>query len=29
MAKQLAEAYKQNAFVWCGSDAVPELVLMR
>jgi hypothetical protein len=29
MAKQLAETYKQNAFVWCGSDAVPELVLMR
>lgn len=29
IAKQLAETYKQNAFVWCGSDAVPELVLMR
>ena len=28
-AKALGVQYEQNAIVWCGSDAVPELVLLR
>ncbi|MDQ0464152.1 hypothetical protein QO010_001923 [Caulobacter ginsengisoli] len=28
-AKRLAEAFRQNGFVWCGPDATPQLVLMR
>lgn len=28
-AKALGEKYRQNAIVWCGPDAVPELVLLR
>ncbi len=28
-AKRLAEAFRQNGFVWCGADATPQLVLMR
>ena len=28
-AKMLGARYKQNAIVWCGPDAVPELVLLR
>lgn len=28
-AKHLGEKYRQNAIVWCGPDAVPELVLLR
>ncbi|CAG9239484.1 conserved hypothetical protein [Paraburkholderia caribensis] len=28
-AKALGERYEQNAIVWCGVDAVPELVLLR
>ena len=28
-AKVLEQAYEQNAFVWAGADATPQLVLMR
>jgi hypothetical protein len=28
-AKVLAQAYEQNAFVWTGGDAKPQLILMR
>ncbi|MFP3801160.1 DUF3293 domain-containing protein [Paraburkholderia sp. SIMBA_027] len=28
-AKELGNRYEQNAIVWCGADAVPELVLLR
>ncbi len=28
-AKSLANKYEQNAIVWCGSDAVPQLILLR
>jgi len=28
-AKALGKKYDQNAIVWCGSDAIPELVLLR
>lgn len=28
-AKRLGEKYDQNAIVWCGPDATPELVLLR
>ncbi|HEX5364093.1 MAG TPA: DUF3293 domain-containing protein [Gallionella sp.] len=28
-AKMLGEAYQQNAILWCGPDAVPELILLR
>lgn len=28
-ARMLGARYKQNAIVWCGPDAVPELVLLR
>lgn len=28
-AKELGRRYEQNAVVWCGADAVPELVLLR
>jgi len=28
-AKSLGIQYEQNAIVWCGSDAVPQLVLLR
>ncbi len=28
-AKELGKRYDQNAIVWCGSDAIPELVLLR
>lgn len=28
-AKALGERYEQNAILWCGPDAVPELVLLR
>ncbi|MGF6599669.1 hypothetical protein P3T23_004397 [Paraburkholderia sp. GAS448] len=28
-AKELGERYEQNAIVWCGADAVPDLVLLR
>lgn len=28
-AKELGERYAQNAIVWCGADAVPQLVLLR
>jgi hypothetical protein len=28
-AKDLGKKYEQNAIVWCGADAVPELVLLR
>lgn len=28
-AKALGKKYGQNAVVWCGSDAIPELVLLR
>ncbi len=28
-AKQLGIAFQQNAFVWCGPDGVPRLVLLR
>lgn len=28
-AKELGRRYEQNAVVWCGVDAVPELVLIR
>jgi hypothetical protein len=28
-AKALGKRYDQNAVVWCGSDAIPELVLLR
>ena len=28
-SQALAQQYEQNAFVWCGNDAVPELVLLR
>jgi hypothetical protein len=27
-ARALAEEYQQNAFVWCGPNAAPELVLL-
>jgi glycine/D-amino acid oxidase-like deaminating enzyme len=28
-AKELGARHEQNAIVWCGADAVPELVLLR
>jgi hypothetical protein len=28
-AKELGRRYEQNAIVWCGPNAVPELVLLR
>ena len=28
-AKELGKKYDQNAIVWCGSDAIPVLVLLR
>lgn len=28
-AKALGKKYDQNAIVWCGADAMPELVLLR
>ncbi|SMG07390.1 DUF3293 domain-containing protein [Paraburkholderia susongensis] len=28
-AKRLGKQYEQNAIVWCGVDAVPQLVLLR
>ncbi len=28
-AKSLGNKYEQNAIVWCGADAVPQLVLLR
>lgn len=28
-AKMLGKQYEQNAIVWCGSDAVPQLILLR
>ena len=28
-AKELGRRYDQNAVVWCGSDTVPKLVLLR
>ena len=28
-ATQLGIKYEQNAIIWCGSDAVPQLVLLR
>jgi Protein of unknown function (DUF3293) len=28
-AKEIGKKYKQNAIVWIGSDAIPELVLLR
>ena len=28
-AKVLGKKYNQNAIVWCGADAIPELVLLR
>jgi hypothetical protein len=27
--KTLAQKYRQNAFVWCSRDRVPELILLR
>ena len=28
-SRALARKYEQNAFIWCGLDAVPQLVLLR
>lgn len=28
-ARECGSAYRQNAVVWCGADAVPQLVLLR
>ena len=28
-AKALGTQFKQNGFVWCGADAVPQLILLR
>ncbi|WP_413184345.1 DUF3293 domain-containing protein [Paraburkholderia sacchari] len=28
-AKALGEKHQQNAIVWCGADAVPQLILLR
>ena len=28
-ARMLGEQHEQNAIVWCGHDAVPELILLR
>ncbi len=28
-SRALARKYEQNALIWCGNDAVPELVLLR
>lgn len=28
-SKKLGTRHKQNAIIWCGSDAVPQLVLLR
>ena len=28
-AKTLGKKYDQNAIVWCGADAVPQLILLR
>ena len=28
-AKALGKEYEQNAIVWCGSDALPQLVLLK
>jgi hypothetical protein len=27
-SKTLGKAYEQNAIIWCGADAVPNLVLL-
>lgn len=29
LARQLGNKYEQNAIVWCGSNAVPKLILLR
>ena len=29
IARALGTEFEQNAIVWCGADAVPELVLLR
>lgn len=28
-AKKIGIEYEQNAIVWCGADAIPELILLR
>lgn len=28
-AREIAEAFQQNAFIWVGDDGIPELILMR
>lgn len=28
-AKAMGEQFQQNAIVWCGADAVPQLILLR
>ncbi len=28
-AKKIGKKFKQNAIVWCGTDGIPELVLLR
>jgi len=28
-SRALARKYEQNAFVWCGHDATPELIFLR
>lgn len=28
-AREIAEAFQQNAFIWIGEDGIPELILMR
>lgn len=28
-AKDIAKKYEQNAILWCGKDAVPQLILLR
>ena len=28
-AREIAEAFQQNAFIWVGEDGIPELILMR
>ncbi len=29
IAREIAEAFQQNAFIWVGEDGIPELILMR
>ena len=29
VAKSLGKHYEQNAIIWCGPDAVPQLTLLR